>query len=384
MQDAAFYQQEYKNLQQLRTSLQQYKTLYFYGAGLRGEEMLERQKEGIPFWRRPKAFLVTDKKDAATVDPGRLDGIPILGIDEIEEFPEDSAVLVVAMSFYHKEIKDRLARMSCSHVYYLTDAMEQLLTREFLSAYLSRYQLPFGFLPFGEKESVDPRLYANRLHTYSVMCERDAKTAAHFSAVPWISDLQGGASKANKRIAAMGDDTGENISDQNAYYNELTGLYWVWKNTNHEFSGICHYRRRFESEAAMLPLLRGEADVILPLPFVVGQNLRNYYQHWGEAAYYETMLRMIEEKYPAYYNTACWCAAHPVFLPNNICIARREILEEYCSFLFDIVFSVEKEMAACPGKKQSRCWLSEHVSTIYFLQHCRDYRMFFSKIERCW
>ena len=33
----------------------------------------------------------------------------------------------------------------------------------------------------------------------------------------------------------------------------------------------------------MLPLLRGEADVILPLPFVVGQNLRNYYQHWGEA-----------------------------------------------------------------------------------------------------
>ena len=47
----------------------------------------------------------------------------------------------------------------------------------------------------------------------------------------------------------IGDDTGDNISYLNRYLNELTGIYWAWKNYdklgNPDYIGYVHYRRLF-------------------------------------------------------------------------------------------------------------------------------------------
>ena len=41
----------------------------------------------------------------------------------------------------------------------------------------------------------------------------------------------------------QGDNTGDNISKKNPHYNELTALYWGWKNLDVDALGLVHYRR---------------------------------------------------------------------------------------------------------------------------------------------
>jgi hypothetical protein len=60
--------------------------------------------------------------------------------------------------------------------------------------------------------------------------------------------IQVGKKNSRLELEMINDADGEIISDKNNIFSELTGWYWIWKNTKHDLVGTSHYRRYFTVE----------------------------------------------------------------------------------------------------------------------------------------
>lgn len=152
-----------------------------------------------------------------------------------------------------------------------------------------------------------------------------------------------------KDLGYIGDNTGENISNLNCYYSELTGVYWIWKNYHKaDYVGVCHYRRYLLNEEEKV-FTAGELEGILQnYDIITSKRLDlnfSYYYGFGENHNIEDLIatgKVIQEKYPEYYETynRLVHSSHTYF--GNIMICKKELFDQYCAWLFDIFFEVEK------------------------------------------
>ena len=146
-------------------------------------------------------------------------------------------------------------------------------------------------------------------------------------------------------LGYLGDDTGDTISDQNAYYGELTGLYWLWKNVQEiDLIGICHYRRYFLNEAYELLTQEeyeralADADIMVPRAMRADGVYRDYF---GSAHHVEDLLEagaVIKELYPKDYPAFCEVMEESEYYYGNLCVTTKKLFDEYCAWLFSIFF----------------------------------------------
>ena len=175
--------------------------------------------------------------------------------------------------------------------------------------------------------------------------------------------VQVGAEGKEKIEGYIQDNTGDNISYRNPYFCELTGLYWAWKNLDADFIGLVHYRRYFtntneipktENEKFKIVLTQNDAVNILENVDVILPKKRNYYienlySHYEHTMYVEPLdetRKIIEEKYPEYLGEFDKLHKRTSAHMFNMFIMKKEILNEYCTWLFDILFELEKRTDA--------------------------------------
>ena len=186
--------------------------------------------------------------------------------------------------------------------------------------------------------------------------------------------VQVGASLNPNRWGIQPDNEGENISDKNKFYSELTAHFWAWKNLkNVEYVGLAHYRRFLDinSESEIMDEL-SRYDILLPapisLPYCNGFNL-------GEVLTREDvyiLMTCLKKMYPEYID-----AANKYLMQSNknVCcnmfITKHSIFDEYSEWLFPLLLETEKHVRLSGYTRIRRIfgYFSEVLLPIYVLHN---------------
>lgn len=173
--------------------------------------------------------------------------------------------------------------------------------------------------------------------------------------------VQVGAEGKEKIEGYQPDNVSDNISSKNAYYCELTGLYWAWKNLKADYIGLSHYRRHFTSNKKIpktenekfeillnteqVEKLLEDTDIILPVKrkYYI-ENLYDHYKHTMHIEPLDETRKIIEEQCPEYLEEFDKLHKRTSAHMFNMFIMKRKYLEQYCEWLFKILFELEKRI----------------------------------------
>lgn len=168
--------------------------------------------------------------------------------------------------------------------------------------------------------------------------------------------------EGKESIGYQGDNTGNNISSMNPYFCELTGLYWMWKNLNADNMGLAHYRRHFcyrkkkggsKEENKWASVLNSDEaqnlcahyDVIVPSKrYYVIETLASHYAHTHYKEHLDKTREIVKERYPQCLKSYDKELKRTSGYMFNMFIMRADLVDEYCSFLFDILFELDKKV----------------------------------------
>ena len=187
----------------------------------------------------------------------------------------------------------------------------------------------------------------------------------------YIVPIHVGAALQDDKYARVTDATGENISEKNPQYCELTALYWMWKNTTDDYLGLCHYRRFFNlPEEKLIAEQLKSGNLILPERIYFKESLYDQYRHCHAIEEWDIMIEVVKSLYPDYFKAAVKVFSSNSLIPYNMFIANKQWLDQYCRWLFPVLSGVaDKIQSLDPTRQRYIGFLSERLLTLFVFKN---------------
>lgn len=319
-------------------------------------------------YRKIRCFLVSEMgKNAPS-----LGGIPVRELHdfaaELSDTDKDSIQILIATP---EDVMDTIEDSLEAYGFYNYVRIDSQRWADMQRSFFGRNSefMPIEAYPAGKN--------CSELHIYKAVFHGDRKLRKEYAYPDYIVPIQVGAARTCVRIAEILDNSGENISDKNGNYSELTGLYWIWRNrlVNHYYGddcyyGLVHYRRLFDiSSEDILRLKDNDIDVILPYPMPYEPDIEEHHKRYLSDSEWNAVLQALKELYPQYAEAGKEILGQNYFYNYNIIIAKSTVLEAYCEWLFTLLLRIEEINSSEGTKKQNRYmgYVGETLETIYFM-----------------
>lgn len=207
----------------------------------------------------------------------------------------------------------------------------------------------------------------------------------------------------------QGDDSGDNISEKNPYFSELTGIYWIWKNTSQQITGTCHYRRFFTAKREpffyrlkrffYFPIgqhkkrfgliytnniklfapriiteqeikgLLSSYDAILPQARKLKYTVETHFQRYHDIKDLQLLESILIDKYPEFLDAFHDTLNGKRLYANNMFIMKDYHFQEFMTWWFDVLFEFEKRIDLnnyTDYQKRIMGFMAERLLTIWF------------------
>ena len=183
-------------------------------------------------------------------------------------------------------------------------------------------------------------------------------------------------------------NTNNNITDYNDRINELTGLYWIWKNSTASYVGLSHYKRYFNDsgkrvEKDKLISIMNDYNIILSEPckldYTIHDNIIKTVGNNLDIIAYAAIITMIEKYQPEYLKSFQEVLDSNQMYVCNMFFTKKEILDKYAEWLFSFILKatdninlshitgLQRRVMGYYGEIMWTVWLKKQQYKIYTL-----------------